>query len=37
MAEIIDKGYQHLEEADLKAIAVYLESLQPIENDVKAK
>jgi mono/diheme cytochrome c family protein len=37
MAEVIDKGYQHLEEADLKAIAVYLQSLQPIDNEVKAK
>jgi hypothetical protein len=37
MAELIDKGYQHLSEADLKAIAFYLRSLPPIENDVKAK
>lgn len=37
MAEVIDKGYRHMEEADLKAIAVYLESLPPIENEVKKK
>lgn len=35
MGEIIDHGYRHLEESDLKAIAVYLESLEPIENEVK--
>ncbi len=37
MAEVIDRGYKHLEESDLKAIAVYVKSLEPIENDVKAK
>jgi mono/diheme cytochrome c family protein len=37
MAEVIDKGYRHMEEADLKAIAAYLESLPPIENEVKKK
>jgi mono/diheme cytochrome c family protein len=37
MAEVIDKGYRHMEESDLKAIAVYLESLPPIENEVKKK
>jgi hypothetical protein len=37
MAEVIDKGYRHLEESDLKAIAVYLKSLPPIENEVKAR
>jgi hypothetical protein len=35
MAEVIDKGYKHLSEADLKAISVYLKSLPPIENEVK--
>ena len=33
MAEVIDKGYRHLEESDLKAIAAYLKSLPPIENE----
>jgi mono/diheme cytochrome c family protein len=37
MAEVIDKGYKHLSESDLKAIAVYLKSLPPIENEVKKK
>lgn len=37
MGEIIEHGYRHLEEADLKAIAAYLRSLPPIENEVKAK
>ncbi|HXV63216.1 MAG TPA: cytochrome c [Vicinamibacteria bacterium] len=37
MAEVIDKGYRHMEESDLKAIAVYLKSLPPIENEVKAQ
>jgi mono/diheme cytochrome c family protein len=37
MAEVIDKGYRHMSEADLKAIAAYLKSLTPIENEVKAK
>jgi mono/diheme cytochrome c family protein len=36
MGEIITQGYQHLEDADLKAIAVYLKSLKPIVNEVKA-
>jgi mono/diheme cytochrome c family protein len=35
MAEVIDKGYKHLSEADLKALAVYLKSLPPIENEVE--
>jgi hypothetical protein len=35
MAEVIDKGYKHLSEPDLKAIAVYLKSLPAIENEVK--
>jgi mono/diheme cytochrome c family protein len=37
MAEAIELGYSHLKESDLKAIAVYLKSLPPIENEVKAK
>jgi mono/diheme cytochrome c family protein len=37
MGEVIEHGYGHLEEADLKAIAAYLRSLEPIENEVKAK
>lgn len=35
MGEIIEHGYRHLEEPDLKAIAVYLKALEPIENEVK--
>ena len=37
MGEIVEQGYRHLEESDLKAIAQYLKSLPPIENEVKAK
>ena len=37
MGEIIDHGYQHLPESDLKAMAAYLKSVEPIENEVKAK
>jgi mono/diheme cytochrome c family protein len=37
MAEIVEHGYKHLEESDLKAIAVYLKSLPPIRNEVKKK
>lgn len=37
MGEAVEKGYQYLEESDLDAIAVYLESLPPIEHDVKAE
>jgi mono/diheme cytochrome c family protein len=35
MGEIVTHGYSYLSEADLKAIAVYLASLEPIENEVK--
>ncbi len=37
MSEMIENGYQYLSEADLRAIAVYLRSLQPIHNEVTAK
>jgi hypothetical protein len=37
MSELIDNGYKHLTEADLRAIAVYLQSLKPISNKVQAK
>jgi mono/diheme cytochrome c family protein len=37
MSEIINNGYKHLTEADLRAIAVYLQSLKPIPNKVQAK
>ena len=35
MAEVIDLGYQFLTEKDLSAIAEYLLSLTPIENDLR--
>ncbi len=35
MRELIDEGYVHLNESDLKAIAVYLKSLPPIVNRVE--
>lgn len=34
MGEIITHGYQYLSDADLKAIAVYLASLEAIDNEV---
>ncbi|HSF17939.1 MAG TPA: cytochrome c [Vicinamibacteria bacterium] len=37
MDEVVEHGYQHLEESDLKAIAVYLKSLEPIENAIRSK
>jgi hypothetical protein len=37
MAETVEHGYRRLEESDPKAIALYLESLPPIRNEVKAK
>ncbi|HEY7493201.1 MAG TPA: cytochrome c [Candidatus Tectomicrobia bacterium] len=37
MSELIENGYKHLTEADLQAIAVYLQSLKPISNKVQAK
>ena len=36
MAEVIEHGYSNLPREDLLAIAAYLKSLAPIENDVKA-
>ena len=35
MSELIDVGYQYLVEEDLKAIAEYLSTLPPIENDFR--
>jgi len=37
MAEVIRHGYSHLPRLDLKAIAVYLESIPAIENELKAE
>lgn len=37
MSEVIENGYQYLTEADLRAIAVYILSLQPISNALEAK
>ena len=37
MSVVIDNGYKHLPEADLRAIAVYLRSLPPIHNKVVKK
>jgi len=37
MSVVIDNGYKHLPEADLRAIAVYLRSLPPIRNKVTKK
>jgi mono/diheme cytochrome c family protein len=37
MSVMIDNGYKHLPEADLRAIAVYLRSLPPIRNKVVKK
>lgn len=34
MLEVIDQGYQYLNPADLKAMAVYLKSLQPVKRKV---
>ncbi len=34
MAEMIDNGFKHLTDDDLRAIAVYLRSLPPIRNEV---
>lgn len=35
MAEMIDNGFKHLSDDDLRAIAVYLRSLPPVRNDVE--
>ncbi len=37
MSEVIEHGYQHVPEADLRAIAVYLRALKPIVNKVEPK
>ncbi len=37
MGEVITNGYVQLEASDLEAIAIYLKSLAPIENEVKAQ
>jgi len=37
MSVVIENGYKHLPEADLRAIAVYLRSLPPIRNKVVKK
>lgn len=37
MSELIDNGYKYLTEDDLRAIAVYLLSLEPLHNKVVAK
>jgi mono/diheme cytochrome c family protein len=34
MKEVIEHGYQHVPRADLEAIAVYLESVAPVENEL---
>jgi mono/diheme cytochrome c family protein len=36
MSELIDNGFKHLTEDDLRAIAVYLQSLKPIRHKVVA-
>lgn len=37
MSEIIEEGFRHLSDADLKAIAEYLLSLPPIHNELERK
>ena len=37
MHEVIEHGYEHVPEADLQAIAVYLASLPPVRNDALAE
>jgi mono/diheme cytochrome c family protein len=37
MSEVIENGYKHLTEADLRAIAVYIRSVPPISNKLEAK
>ena len=37
MWEVIEQGYQHLSERDLDAIAVYLQTLKPIEQFVGSR
>lgn len=36
MREVIDHGYQYLEESDLQAIAMYLKSLTPVHNEIES-
>jgi len=36
MSEVIEHGYSNLPQSELKAIAIYLKSLAPIENDVRS-
>ena len=37
MGELIEHGFGHLREADLRAIAVYLKSVKPIRNEIARK
>ncbi|MEE8242240.1 MAG: cytochrome c [candidate division NC10 bacterium] len=37
MAEMIDNGFKHLSDDDLRAIAVYLRSLPPVRNEVPSR
>jgi hypothetical protein len=37
MHEVIEHGYEHMSEADLRAIAVYLAALPPVRNDALAE
>lgn len=37
MGELVEHGYRYLQESDLEAIAEYLRSLPPIDNEVKAQ
>jgi mono/diheme cytochrome c family protein len=37
MSEVIENGYKYLTEADLRAIAVYIRSLQPVSNKLERK
>jgi mono/diheme cytochrome c family protein len=36
MSELIDNGFKHMEEADLRAIATYLKTIKPIRHKVMA-
>ena len=37
MAEMIDNGFKHLRDEDMRAIAAYLRSLRPIKNEVRPR
>ena len=37
MSEMIEMGYQHLRDSDLRAIAVYLQALEPVSNEILKK